>query len=193
MLVCHFQSILLLKAFSLNVRDLISVKDVQEDEELVLGPNGALVFCMEYLMNELDWLHEQMNETEDDYFLIDCPGQIELYSHLPVMRQFCDKLQSWGFNVCTVFLLDSQFLLDADKFISGVLTTLSTMVALETPAVSVLSKMDLLNDKDKEFLEMAMEGNAMQILETVGLEIFVTQFPFSARVDSMGSEASQIE
>jgi GTPase SAR1 family protein len=150
------------------VRDLISVQDVQEDEELILGPNGALVFCMEYLMKELDWLHEQMNEAEDDYFLIDCPGQIELYSHLPVMRQFCETLQSWGFNVCTVFLLDSQFLLDADKFIAGALTTLSTMVSLETPAVNVLSKMDLAEGKDKEFLEMVMDGDAKLILESVG-------------------------
>ncbi|KAI6190392.1 GPN-loop GTPase 3 [Aphelenchoides bicaudatus] len=149
---------------NVDIRDLISVQDVQEDEELNLGPNGALVFCMEYLIGELDWLHDQMNEAEDDYFLIDCPGQIELYSHLPVMRQFCEKLQSWGFNVCSVFLLDSQFLLDADKFISGALTTLSTMVALETPAVSVLSKMDLLEKKDKEFLEAAMEGDAKQLL-----------------------------
>lgn len=108
-----------------------------------------------------------MNEVEDDYFLIDCPGQIELYSHLPVMRQFCDRLQSWGFNICTVFLLDSQFLLDADKFISGALTTLSTMVALETPSVSVLSKMDLIDEKDREFLELVLEGDAKQILDTV--------------------------
>lgn len=150
------------------MRDLISVQDVQEDEEMVLGPNGALVFCMEYLMGELDWLHDQMNEAEDDYFLIDCPGQIELYSHLPVMRQFCERLQSWGFNICTVFLLDSQFLLDADKFISGVLTILSTMVSLETPAVSVLSKMDLLDERDKDFLEIVMDGNAKQVLATVG-------------------------
>lgn len=35
------------KVSSSDVRDLISVNDVQEDEELILGPNGALVFCME--------------------------------------------------------------------------------------------------------------------------------------------------
>ncbi|KAI6230779.1 GPN-loop GTPase 3 [Aphelenchoides fujianensis] len=149
-----------------DVRDLISVQDVQEDEEMILGPNGALVFCMEYLMGELDWLHEQMNEAEDDYFLIDCPGQIELYSHLPVMRTFVDKLQSWGFNVCTVFLLDSQFLLDADKFIAGALTTLSTMVSLETPAVSVITKMDLVDEKNREFLDLVLEGNSQMILDS---------------------------
>ncbi|KAI6198888.1 GPN-loop GTPase 3 [Aphelenchoides besseyi] len=146
-----------------DVRDLISVQDVQEDEELILGPNGALVFCMEFFLYFL--CLEQINEAEDDYFLIDCPGQIELYSHLPVMRQFVNKLQSWGFNVCTVFLLDSQFLLDSDKFIAGALTTLSTMVSLETPAVNVISKMDMVNDKDREFLDLVVEGNAQMILD----------------------------
>lgn len=58
----------------LDVRQLISVDDVQEDEELILGPNGALVFCMEYLVENLDWLHEQLSEGDDDYFLFDCPG-----------------------------------------------------------------------------------------------------------------------
>lgn len=56
------------------MRELINVDDVQEDKELVLGPNGALVFCMEYLVQNLDWLHNQLNEGEDDYFVFDCPG-----------------------------------------------------------------------------------------------------------------------
>lgn len=42
--------------------------------ELILGPNGALIFCMEYLLQNMDWLHEQMDEVDDDYYLFDCPG-----------------------------------------------------------------------------------------------------------------------
>lgn len=45
-----------------------------EEKELALGPNGGLVYCMEYLAKNLEWLHEQLNEAEDDYFLFDCPG-----------------------------------------------------------------------------------------------------------------------
>lgn len=30
-----------------DVRDLISIDDVMEDEDLHLGPNGGLVFCLE--------------------------------------------------------------------------------------------------------------------------------------------------
>jgi GPN-loop GTPase len=30
-----------------DVRDLIQLSDVMEDEELQLGPNGGLIYCME--------------------------------------------------------------------------------------------------------------------------------------------------
>ncbi|KAM3724633.1 GPN-loop GTPase [Dirofilaria immitis] len=150
---------------AVDVRELISVDDVQEDKQLVLGPNGALVFCMEYLVQNLDWLHDQLNEGEDDYFIFDCPGQIELYSHLPVMRQIVNALKSWDFNICSVFLLDTQFVLDCDKFLGGALTTLSTMVALEVPAINVLSKVDLLSDRNKELLETFLENDVCSILD----------------------------
>uniref|UniRef100_A0A914RT07 GPN-loop GTPase 3 n=1 Tax=Parascaris equorum TaxID=6256 RepID=A0A914RT07_PAREQ len=150
---------------TVDVRELISVDDVQEDVELVLGPNGALVFCMEYLVQNLDWLHEQLNEGEDDYFIFDCPGQIELYSHLPVMRQIVDALKQWDFNVCATFLLDTHFVLDADKFLGGALTSLSTMTALEVPSVNVLSKVDLLSERNKALLESFLDADTRSILQ----------------------------
>jgi GTPase SAR1 family protein len=41
-----------------DIRELISVDDVMEEMEL--GPNGGLVFCMEYLLQNLEWLHDEM-------------------------------------------------------------------------------------------------------------------------------------
>ena len=39
---------------SFDIRDLISVDEVME--ELELGPNGALMYAMEYLLENLEWL-----------------------------------------------------------------------------------------------------------------------------------------
>jgi len=33
----------------LDIRDLISVDDVMEDDVLQMGPNGGLIFCMEFV------------------------------------------------------------------------------------------------------------------------------------------------
>ena len=57
-------------------------------EEMELGPNGALFFTMEYLLENQAWLEEKLHELvgEDDYVLFDCPGQIELYSDREIFR-----------------------------------------------------------------------------------------------------------
>lgn len=80
-------------------------------------------------------------------------GQIELYTHIPVMKQLVLQLQQWTFRLCGVFLLDSQFLTDAAKYFSGVMTSLSTMVMLELPHINVMGKLDLLDKKTKSDIE----------------------------------------
>lgn len=76
------------------------------------------------LLENRDWLEEQLGDVDDDYILFDCPGQIELYTHLSVMRKIVDLLQGWNFRICVVFLIDSQFMVDGAKFISGILYTI---------------------------------------------------------------------
>ena len=69
------------------------------------------------------------------------------------MRQLVDQLQNWNFRICGVFIIDAQFMIDAPKFISGVMSALSTMVNLEIPHINVMSKLDLLNKQAKKQLE----------------------------------------
>mmetsp|Transcript_1097 Transcript_1097/g.2581 ORF Transcript_1097/g.2581 Transcript_1097/m.2581 type:complete len:303 (-) Transcript_1097:199-1107(-) len=132
-----------------DIRDLISVEEVMD--ELSLGPNGGLVYCMEYLLNNLDWLHDRLDEFGDDeYLILDCPGQLELYTHIPLMRSVIDSMRLWGFesSMAGVFLLDTTFVCDTSKFISGSLLSLSAMIALELPHINVLSKCDLISAED---------------------------------------------
>ncbi|KAK6305216.1 GPN-loop GTPase 3-like [Coregonus clupeaformis] len=46
-----------------DIRELIMVDDVMEDESLRFGPNGGLVFCMEYFANNFDWLEESLGQV----------------------------------------------------------------------------------------------------------------------------------
>mmetsp|Transcript_16637 Transcript_16637/g.30257 ORF Transcript_16637/g.30257 Transcript_16637/m.30257 type:complete len:307 (-) Transcript_16637:353-1273(-) len=134
-----------------DIRDLISVDDVME--ELGLGPNGGLLYCMEYLLDNLDWLQEHLDSFDDDeYLILDCPGQLELYTHVPVMRRVIDGMRLWGYesSMVGVFVVDATFVTDASKFISGALLSLSAMVALELPHVNILSKCDLVSSDTVE-------------------------------------------
>merc|ERR1719245_1861958 len=150
-----------------DIRDLIQVDDVMEDEELKYGPNGGLVFAMEFLLENLEWLEEALGEDEDDYILFDCPGQIELYTHMTVMRQLADLLQAANFRICAIFVLDSHFMVDGAKFISGAMAALSAMVNLELPHVNVLSKVDLLSSSSRQQLDHYLSPDTAVLTRSV--------------------------
>ena len=136
-----------------DICDLISVEEVME--ELKLGPNGGLVYCMEYLLNNLDWLQDALDDFgDDDYLILDCPGQLELYTHIPLMRNVIDRMRMWGYesSMIGVFCIDTTFVSDTSKFISGSLLSLSAMIALELPHVNILTKCDMISEEDVELI-----------------------------------------
>lgn len=124
---------------TIDVMDLIRVQDVMDD--LKLGPNGALMYCMEYLEVNFDWLLEKLKQLEhENYLIFDLPGQVELFTHHNSIKNIFNKLQSYGFHLCVVHLVDSHYCSDASKFISTLLLSLSTMLQIALPHVNVLSK-----------------------------------------------------
>eukprot|EP00879_Flechtneria_rotunda_P005279 GHRR01005565.1.p1 GENE.GHRR01005565.1~~GHRR01005565.1.p1 ORF type:complete len:273 (+),score=103.11 GHRR01005565.1:450-1268(+) len=139
---------------SIDIRHLISLDDVMT--ELQLGPNGGLLYCMEYLEDNLDeWLGDELGPYgDDDYLVFDCPGQIELYNHVSAIRSVVDWLKSDGWTVAAVFCLDVAFVSEPSKYIAGAMQALAAMVKLELPHINLLTKMDLAEDKQmvQEFL-----------------------------------------
>lgn len=129
-----------------DIKTLITLEDVMEAYKL--GPNGGLIYCMEYLLENIDWLEDELNSIcEDDYVIFDLPGQIELYSHLLIIPKIISKLKKIGFSLCSVCMIDSTFLYDDMKFVSGVLAALNFSISLDLPALNVLTKCDLVADK----------------------------------------------
>ncbi|KAJ1492340.1 GPN-loop GTPase [Baffinella frigidus] len=130
---------------AVDVMELIKLEDVME--EFKLGPNGGLVYCMEFLETNIDWLEEKLASVcAGKYVLFDCPGQVELFTHHHAIRNIAEKLSNWGWQVCCVHLVDSHHCSDGGKFLSTALVALSAMTMLEMPHVNVLSKMDLVQN-----------------------------------------------
>ncbi|EUB64616.1 GPN-loop GTPase [Echinococcus granulosus] len=65
-----------------DLRDLITLDDVME--ALQLGPNGGLLYCMEYLYANRQWLAERLRpfrqQSVKTYLIFDCPGQVGDFS-----------------------------------------------------------------------------------------------------------------
>ncbi|GAM41443.1 hypothetical protein TCE0_042f14569 [Talaromyces pinophilus] len=132
----------------LDIRELITLEDVME--ELELGPNGGLIYCFEFLMQNLDFLTEALDPLSEEYLIIfDMPGQIELYTHIPLLPTLTNFLSRQGplnISLCAAYLLESTFVIDKAKFFAGTLSAMSAMILLEMPHINILSKMDQVKD-----------------------------------------------
>lgn len=110
----------------------------------------CLLLCCptRFLLENLDFLTEAIDPLTEEYLIIiDMPGQIELYTHIPVVPTLVKHLTRFGalnVNLCAAYLLESTFIVDRAKYFAGTLSAMSAMIMLEVPHVNILSKMDLL-------------------------------------------------
>lgn len=132
----------------LDIRELITLEDVME--ELELGPNGGLIYCFEFLMQNLDFLTKALEPLSEEYLIVfDMPGQIELYTHVPIVPNLVTFLSRQGplnISLCAAYLLESTFVIDKAKFFAGTLSAMSAMIMFEMPHINILSKMDQIKE-----------------------------------------------
>ena len=99
-------------------------------------------------MENLDFLTEAIDPLTEEYLIIiDMPGQIELYTHIPIVPALVKHLTRTGslnVNICATYLLESTFVVDRAKYFAGTLSAMSAMIMIEVPHVNILSKMDLI-------------------------------------------------
>ncbi|KAJ6258737.1 hypothetical protein Dda_6789 [Drechslerella dactyloides] len=127
---------------ALDVRKLVTLDEVMEDHGL--GPNGGVVYALEELEENVEWLEEALVGFGEDYILFDCPGQVELFTHHNSLRNIFTRLEKLGYRLVVVHLLDSHHLASPSQYISILLTALRSMLLLSLPHINVLTKMDLL-------------------------------------------------
>ncbi|CAN0905703.1 GPN-loop GTPase QQT1 [Linum grandiflorum] len=134
---------------AINIEDLIKLSDVMAEHSL--GPNGGLVYCMDYLEKNIDWLQSKLQPLlKDHYLLFDFPGQVELFFlHSNAKNIIMKLIKKLDLRLTAVHLVDAHLCSDASKYISGLLLSLSTMLHMELPHINVLSKIDLIESYGK--------------------------------------------
>lgn len=79
-----------------------------------LGPNGAMLYCLEYLEKNFDWLEEELERALKEggweerrgeaYIAFDTPGQVELSTDHGSLKRIFERLQKNGWRVSFGFL-----------------------------------------------------------------------------------------
>ena len=109
------------------------------------------------MLQNFDWLEDKLTAFgEDDTLIFDCPGQLELYTHVQVMPRLVRALaNNLNMSCVSTFLVDAVSINEPSKFVAGALAGLSAMLQLPVPHITVLSKADLIHSEEEleEFLE----------------------------------------
>ncbi|RAL65610.1 hypothetical protein DID88_005282 [Monilinia fructigena] len=127
---------------AIDVRNFIKLEEIMEEDSL--GPNGAVLYALEELENNIEWLEEGLAELGEDYVLFDCPGQVELYTHHSSLRNIFFRLQKLGYRLVVLHLSDSYCLTLPSLYISNLILSLRAMLQMDLPHLNVLTKMDKL-------------------------------------------------
>lgn len=125
---------------TIDISELIKCEEVMSHYKL--GPNGALVYCMEFLEANVKWLITKILNLKDHYLIIDCPGQVELYTHHKSVSVIAEKLEQNLVKLCSVQLIDSHHCSDPGKYLSSLILCTTTMLQLGLPHVNVMTKFD---------------------------------------------------
>jgi GTPase SAR1 family protein len=82
---------------AIDVRELVNLEEIMKDDKL--GPNGGVLFAIEELEHNVDWLEKRLNSLGEDYVIFDCPGQAELFTHHASLRNIFFRIQKLGYRV----------------------------------------------------------------------------------------------
>ncbi|KAI4142629.1 MAG: hypothetical protein L6R39_004869 [Caloplaca ligustica] len=125
---------------ALDIRSLVTLEEIMEHEEL--GPNGGVLYALEELEGNMEWLEEGLEGLGEDYVLFDCPGQVELFTHHSSLRNIFFRIQKLGYRLVALHLTDSYCLTLPSLYISTLLLSLRSMLQLDLPHLNVLTKID---------------------------------------------------
>lgn len=130
---------------NIDVMDLIRLEDAMDS--LDLGPNGGMLYCINFILDNITWLKERIQQYAGKLILMDCPGQIELYSQDGPLKKLLKTLEKeCDLRIVIVNLVDSNVCGQPSTFISATLVSLSIMTNLEFPQINILSKIDTLKN-----------------------------------------------
>ncbi|EAS28481.3 ATP binding protein [Coccidioides immitis RS] len=129
---------------ALDVRDLVTLEEIMAED--TLGPNGGILYAMEEIEGNFEWLKDGLEKLGDDYVLFDCPGQVEIFTHHSSLRNVFFQIQKLGYRLVVIHLVDSYNLTLPSMYISALLLCLRAMLQMDLPHLNVLTKIDNLSN-----------------------------------------------
>jgi hypothetical protein len=127
-----------------DIREFVSLQGAME--EYGLGPNGAQVAAADLMALNAGKMAAAIDAVDADYFILDTPGQIELFAFRSSSRVLVDAIGRE--RAMLAFLFDPNLVKQPTGFASAQLLAATVEFRMSLPTLNVLSKADLLTDEE---------------------------------------------
>lgn len=125
--------------FPFDITHHITTSEIMEIDGL--GPNGAIIKSLTHFL-------DIFTIEDDEYYIFDCPGQIELIMSSNVLRDFVTQLSG---SKCILYVSDAV----SNKELSNTLCGIICSMRFNVPLINLITKVDLISDeKIEEIVEM---------------------------------------
>ncbi len=128
----------------IDIRDWVVLRDVMEEQGL--GPNGAQILCADLVALNIKEVAEVLEKFDTDYFLIDTPGQMELFTFRESSRIIIDALGHE--DSVLAYLNDPALVKRPSGLVSSILLSATTQYRHMVPFINMLAKSDLLSEDE---------------------------------------------
>jgi len=132
-----------------DVRDWVVLGQIME--EYNLGPNGAQVAAADMMAIQAKDILGAVETMDADYVLYDAPGQLELFAFRSASRRLVEVLG--GSKPMVAYLYDPALVVTPNGFLTSMLLGATVQFRLGVPLMSVLSKVDLLKQDQREAVQ----------------------------------------
>jgi hypothetical protein len=133
-----------------DIRDWIKLPEIMAEHGL--GPNGAQIAAADMLALNIKEVADVISQFNSDFILIDTPGQIELFTFRQSSRHIIEALGME--SSALAFLFDPAVIRVPNGYVSSMLLSTTVHFRLPLPTINVIAKADMLNDTDRERLQL---------------------------------------
>jgi GTPase SAR1 family protein len=118
-----------------DVRKFYTTQEVMRKQKL--GPNGAVIRCMEYMLRDKLKIKKGVSQLDTDFRIVDLPGQMEVF----IFHDAVDVLSVFDPPTVGIFLIPAE-LLNPRGIAVAQLISLATRLRVDFPAINLISKGD---------------------------------------------------
>lgn len=125
-----------------DAREYVDVYEIMRTEGL--GPNSALILSTDLLVDYVDEMRKILDESPADIFIVDTPGQIELFAFRSGGLVLAEEL--FKGNKAIAYLVDAPFSSEPMNFVSNLFLEAAVYSRFLFPTITVITKADLVSE-----------------------------------------------